>query len=244
MYFYSFATHQEELLYDFDLHLGDTLFKDEGCRFYRSLLSKEATPPQIDTVWVSRIDSVLMPHDGRYHKRFNFKTRFRYEGLDTLISSDSLYEENHIEIKINPLIEGVGIDFDPITKFYKFEYLHNFTLFCRTIDGKDAYGELPPVEPFMSPEYCNSIVLGIDEDDRKTGIIVYPNPSNGRFDLITSTSDFISFEITNCFGIKVQEKLIDKREIGIDLSAQTAGIYFIKVYNKNREFEIKKIIIN
>lgn len=96
----------------------------------------------------------------------------------------------------------------------------------------------------MFTDYCKSIVSGIDEDDSKTGIIVYPNPSDGSFDLVTSTSDLTSFEIVNCLGVKIQEKLIDKREIRIDLSAQAAGIYFIKLYNRKGKFEIKKISIN
>lgn len=246
VYFYSLNTDAEELLYDFDLRLGDTLFKNEGYRFYNSLLTDDQFP-KIDTVWVSRIDSVLMPHDNKYHKRFNFMTKYAESASDTvkLISSDSIYKNvnKHYEIKINPLIEGVGIDVNPISVWNGFEHAFDMRLFCRTIDEQVAYNETS-ILPFMSKANCKSIVSAIDEDDSKPGVIVYPNPSNGSFDLITPTSDFISFEIFNCLGVKIQDKLIDRREIKIDLSAQAAGIYFIKVYNRKREFEIKKISIN
>ncbi len=244
VYFYSFNTKQEELLYDFDLHIGDTLFKDDGYRFYRSLLSEEDLPPKIDTVWVSRIDSVLMPHDGRYHKRFNFKTKFQYMRVDTVISTDSVCNKiSYFEIKINPLIEGVGIDLNPIVHFNTFEYGFDFALFCRTIDGKKAFEGTPPMIPFMSTANCQSIVSAVEEEDKQFGFTVYPNPSSGEFELKMTGTTFNRIEIYNLLGVNIWNSAISTSELKIDCPVKVPGIYFIRLYKSNGQSITQKIAI-
>lgn len=246
VYYYSFKTNAEELLYDFDLKLGDTLFKNEGYRFYNSLLTDDQMP-KIDTVWVSRIDSVLMPHDNKYHRRFNFMTKFREFVGDTvkLLNSDSVYfgANDHYAIKINPLVEGVGIDFNPISVWNGFEHAFDMRLFCRTIDEQVAYNETS-ILPFMSKANCKSIVSGIDKEESKTGFTIYPNPSSGRFNLSTSPDNFTSFDIVNLLGCKVMNRPIKRTETEIDLSAQAPGIYFIRVYDNKEQFTTRKIILD
>lgn len=247
VYFYSFSTNQEELLYDFDLHLGDTLFKDDGYRFYRSLLSQESLP-KIDTVWVSRVDSVLMPHDGKYHKRFNFKTKFYYtSNFPVLINSDSVYKDvsEHFEIKINPLIEGVGIDFNPITAFNEFEYAYKAHLYCRTIDKKTAYFmDTTSILPFVSKVNCKSIITDVEEEKTTPVFSIYPNPSTGKFNLVAFDANENSYEIVNVLGVKIREGKIEKDETEIDLNGTSLGIYFIRVYNRKGQFATSKVIIH
>jgi len=244
VYLYTFDTNAETLLYDFDLHLGDTLFKNDGYRFYKSLLGDEIFPT-IDTVWVSSIDSILMAHDGLYHKRFNFKTWFRPYNKSYLISSDTVYYNNleGVKIRINSLVEGVGTDYAPVTTFNEFEHNWDYFLYCRSIDGKTVNNPNKNAPPFMSTIYCDPIVTGIDKEEKINSVKLYPNPSMGRFSLTTLNSESKSFEIINLLGVKIFNSTIEKDLTEIDLSAYPSGIYFICVYNKYGQSVTKKIMI-
>lgn len=249
VYFYSLRTNTEELLYDFDLQLGDTLFKKEGYRFYKSLFPDEQNP-KIDTVWVSRIDSVLMPHDNKYHKRFNFNTIYRDHQSAALISSDSIYiEQNHqYEIKINPLIEGVGIDVNPVTVWIGFEHALDMRLFCRTIDGQVAYTETS-FEPFMSKANCLSIVSGIEKENKGAEFLIYPNPVSETITiqlLNERETGQINVELIDILGNRIQllqgEPNTKKVQQKIDVSQLPRGLYFIHLQS-DRFDSIQKIIL-
>ncbi len=248
VYFYSFDTQTEKLLYDFDLHVGDTLFKNDGYRFYHSLLDNKYTHV-VDTVWVSRIDSVLMPNDNLYHKRFNFKCKYRFYSSEPyrIVTSDSIFfgANPNLALKINPLIEGVGADYEPITTYSFFEYNLHYNLFCRSINGKIAYsgmGVSPP--PFMSKTNCNSIITNINDDGHENATVtLYPNPSNGKFNLMTTGSEVIFFEVRNLLGVKILSSAIENNKIEIDMSSQASGIYFVQAFYRNGISVTKKIMI-
>jgi hypothetical protein len=252
VYAYFFDTNKEELLYDFDLHIGDTLFKNKNYTFYRSLFSGQywnGGPGIIDTVWVSHIDSILMPHDGLYHKRFNFQTKFKHYNQTNLISSDkiSVFKDDHgydVSIKINPLVEGVGLNFDNITLFTPFEVYYESMIICRSIGGKkiEIFSNMGGA-PFLSEIYCDPITVGIDEEQKKAAITLYPNPSAGKFKLITNNLEPDFFEITNLLGVNLLHSAILNNETEIELPYPT-GIYFIRVYDKKGQSITKKIIID
>jgi hypothetical protein len=244
VYLYLLNTQKEELLYDFDLHLGDTLFKDDKYRFYRSLLSDDPTP-EFDTVWVSHIDSVLMPQDGLYHKRFNFKTKFWYSSgqAPLLINSDSVFRNQYFKIKINPLVEGIGADFNPVTIYNQFEFSFDYHLYCRTIDGKTAYSDTLAFIPFMAKTNCNSIITAIDEEEENTNITIYPNPGTGTFNLLQTEFAMKFFEIYNAQGIKIIEESIQSNDAIVDMTSQPKGIYLIRMLDNNQNCLVRKIIL-
>lgn len=245
VYLYSFSSNTEELLYDFDLHLGDTLFKNDGYKFYHSLLEDEFYP-KIDTVWVSRVDSVLMPHDNLYHKRFNFETKYRIytnKPYETITSDKlSAIPGSGFILKINPLIEGVGPDYNPISSYGHFEYHWDYQLFCRSIDKKISYADTASRPPFMLKANCNSIITGVDENEESGFLMLYPNPSNGKFDLTTGTS-IKFFEICNLLGVKILSATIETNKMEIDISGQSSGIYFIRFFYRDGTSVTKKIMI-
>jgi hypothetical protein len=245
VYLYLLNSNTEELLYDFDLQLGDTIFKNRGYTFYRSLLSSESSI-KIDTAWVSRIDSVLMPHDGLYHKRFSFNATFE-AGNNELISTDSIINAKNYKIKIDPLIEGVGIYYNPVRLLYVFENAWELYPQCMSIDGQTVYYKIsntsPP--PFIKPNLCNSIITGIDKNNPEDIIAtLYPNPSNGKFELITSNLKNSSFEISNLLGTIILRSKIESNKTEIDLMIQTPGIYFMRIYVSTDVIVTKKIIVN
>jgi hypothetical protein len=258
VYLYLFSEKKEVLLYDFDLHVGDTLFKKEGYGFYRSLFHPEVTgigaASSIDTVWVSRIDSVITPHDGLYHKRFHFKAKYAFPkgGANPAyytITSDSNNETHtptgdYFTIKINPLIEGVGPEFDPVTSRSMFEYAFDYSLFCRSIDEKPLNVYTENSNPFYSKLYCSSITIGMDQEDKNTSISVYPNPSYGKFILKVADAELKRFEVINVLGMKILSAQIQNNETMIDLTNQPKGIYFIRTYDKNNQYAISKVILD
>jgi hypothetical protein len=248
VYLYSLGTNTEELLYDFDLKVGDTLFKNRNYGFYHSILSSTSDHTiKIDTAWVSRIDSVLMPHDGLYHKRFNFKASFS-NGKKEIIDSDSTTNlmVKGYKIKINPLIEGVGFEYNSLNVFVRFEFAWELFPQCMSIDGQTVYYKIssmgPP--PFIKPNLCNSIITGINENKDEVVATLYPNPSNGKFELLTHDLQNASFEITNILGTTILKSKIEKDKTEIDLMTQATGIYFIRIYTSTGLLTTKKIVIN
>jgi hypothetical protein len=245
VYLYSINTQKEQLLYDFDLHVGDTLFKNTGYGFYSSILSRpQSAYIKIDTVWVSRVDSILMPHDGLYHKRFNFNATFR-DSKRYHISSDSMFKIPGLGLKINPLIEGIGEPYNPVSIIYGFEYEWILQPHCISIDGKTVYkssSTSPP--PFLNSTLCNSIITAVNESKEDQGVTLFPNPSNGKFELLTYDLKNSSFEISNILGTTILKSKIESGKTEIDLTPQPTGIYFIRIYAPTGLIMTKKIVIN
>lgn len=98
--------------------------------------------------------------------------------------------------------------------------------------------------PVQVINLCNGII-GISENAKENFISVYPNPSNGIFQLRLDnlTSDKIVLEIYNACGEKVYLTSNIVTQMKIDLSAQPKGIYFIKMYDGTNIYN-KKIIIH
>lgn len=244
VYLYSIKTKTEELLYDFDLHVGDTLFKDTGYGLPRSILDSWQPLKNRDTVWVSRIDSILMPHDGRYHRRFNLKARYGYTSTYYTITSDTVFVAPHKEyrIKINPLIEGVGFPYSPISLLMGFEAGYELALYCMTIDKKTWYhGNIPP--PFMYDAYCYSIIDAVNENEKIELVSIYPNPGDGKFKLVAPDFHPSFIEVTNALGICIFKSTIENETTDFDLSTQAPGMYFIRIFNADNTCMSRKLII-
>lgn len=68
-----------------------------------------------------------------------------------------------------------------------------------------------------------------------TEIQIYPNPTNGRFSI--DIDDFENIEILNSRGLIIT----DTKNRDIDISYQTAGVYFIRIFTKKETLIIKII---
>ena len=102
--------------------------------------------------------------------------------------------------------------------------------------GMTFYGGTYDVGTVFKYQYY---VNGIAENNAGAGFNVYPNPGSGKF-LISSNRDISSIEIYNSMGKKVFQSKNPHKEI--DISNQTKGIYFIKIYN-GQTVLAKKIVI-
>lgn len=246
VYFYSSELKTEELLYDFDLQVGDTLFKNDGYHFYRSLLpSPSIMPVKIDTVWVSSIDSVFMLHDGRNHRRFNLMTRLKYNNKYYQVSSGTIFNTPDIRIMINPLIEGVGTPYTPISTYYLFEYAWEFESICVSINQYPLLTYNPSTSPpFIKGYLCNSIITEVAEEKNTPEARVFPNPTSGTFLLNTPTRGKKTVEILDMLGNRILKLTVETTQTTIDLTSVPSGIYFIRIYNLNGSVNVQKLVIN
>lgn len=248
VYVYFFNSQTEQLFYDFNLHVGDTL-KDK--HFYSSLLFEpySLSGPFIDSVWVYRIDSLLLPHDGLYHKRFHFKAKFHPYNKSLLISSDSVYEfrDIHTSIRINPLVEGLGPEYFPVSLSSGFEYFHELHMNCLSIDGKMVYENPstgPPAVFFMNKILCGSVLTTIENENTDVHTTIYPQPSNGRFNLQFQSSGKRVVCIYNSCGACVFESTLDTEVATLDLSSQLPGIYLIHTLDREGMVYTHKLVID
>ncbi len=87
-------------------------------------------------------------------------------------------------------------------------------------------------------------ILGIDNPEFTTSILVFPNPTS---DLITvknkTTEQLVSITIFDLNGriVKINSSLDEGRETQIDLTTLASGLYFLKINTKNTSL-IKRII--
>jgi hypothetical protein len=245
VYRYLFNTHAEELLYDFDLNVGDTIFKKNGFGFFPDLF---LTPLyiKIDTAWVFRIDSILMPHDNLYHKRFNFMAKVKpLMSPSVLANSDKLIHSGTVNIKIEPLIEGVGEYYNAISEFDDKEYFWSLRYFCISIDKKTIISDPGPgMSPPHDPALCNTIITNVAEEIGLNRSVLFPNPSNGKLELRTKPSINNHFEINDILGKKIYASKIENETTAIDLRDETPGIYFIRIYSTTGNSQTLKLIIN
>lgn len=74
--------------------------------------------------------------------------------------------------------------------------------------------------------------------------IIYPNPSNGTFTLVSNNGVFSNVTVENSSGEIVFKSDFTGAELSISLSKVSAGIYFVKTVDNNGLIQVKKIIIN
>lgn len=93
------------------------------------------------------------------------------------------------------------------------------------------------------PDIC-ALPVGLKEVSKQISLFeVYPNPFNSKFTIELSTSELVSIEIYNVVGDVVKKQTISENKSVIDLSAYSAGVYFVKVSTKSGS-DIKRIVKN
>ena len=92
---------------------------------------------------------------------------------------------------------------------------------------------------FVAKYDCNNNV-GMNELNNDTNIALYPNPTNGIFNLDLENADGYIF-IYNILGEIVLQSKINDTQIKFDLSNKPAGIYFVNVISDSKNYS-KKII--
>jgi len=86
---------------------------------------------------------------------------------------------------------------------------------------------------------CSDGIQKIIDDDN---ISIYPNPTNNKFSIeIDNRNESYNLEILNTIGQVVLNKKITNNVEQVDLSGQSAGVYFVKLQSGNNTI-VKKVI--
>jgi len=87
-----------------------------------------------------------------------------------------------------------------------------------------------------------SVTTGIQEAEVENDVVLYPNPSNGKF-FVKSAQQISSIEILNILGAQVYAAKVGADKTEIDLSAQPKGIYIYRLLSNDKNLGTGKIII-
>ena len=113
--------------------------------------------------------------------------------------------------------------------------------FCREI-GKDSLGNIIRTGGFEVNVQNPGAITNIKSDQKENDkIVVFPNPSEGRTNLILHQfSNKATIKVFNIAGSKVIEmKNCTGNKFNIDLTNQQSGIYFIEVTDMNSIYRTK-----
>jgi Secretion system C-terminal sorting domain len=88
-------------------------------------------------------------------------------------------------------------------------------------------------------------VLSMANNVLENEVSIFPNPSNGIFNLKGVNNDLTNskIEIFNSIGTQIYKSELKQDSNEIDISNQSKGIYFIKISNEGKT-QTKKIILN
>lgn len=87
------------------------------------------------------------------------------------------------------------------------------------------------------------MATGIDEINNNFNYSIFPNPSNGKFNIETENSFINTIEIFDIVGKKIYSKLnIKNTKSEVDISNQNNGVYFINVTTNKINFTTKIIL--
>ena len=107
--------------------------------------------------------------------------------------------------------------------------------------ANDSSGLNVPFNTSTDSIMINS-TAGIKEINNNVHIDIYPNPSNGVFNISCAKVKNMTIEIYNSLGDLVCSKLITNVSNYFDLSNQPAGLYFAKIMSENKILDTEKIM--
>jgi hypothetical protein len=153
--------------------------------------------------------------------------------------------------------------FDELNKRYTFSAMdNNNNLYLYTIDATNGQIISNPSFPvFVAPynlietKYDNSsgnlyalhwgqnseLTTGIEGPNQNSEVIIFPNPSSGKFVVQCANVKIQSLKMYNMLGELVYSTT--QLNLVIDLSSQPNGVYFIHIISE-RGRAVKKVVIN
>lgn len=191
------GSHTEQLLYDFNMKVGDTV---------KGFLSLFTSSP--DTIY--SIDSVLV--GSNFHKRWNI----------------SSYYDLHI-------IEGVGSTYGLIQPFSaNTTDLPDFSVICFSQNGKTLYPD--------TSTNCEVVNSTGDIKDGQELIKVYPNPSQGSFNIdFGQTDDINDIQIADLSGRIFMHQSVNANSC-INITNLPKGTYLLYLTDDEHRIIFRKLI--
>jgi hypothetical protein len=163
---------------------------------------------------IQSIDSILI--GSQYRKRWNIPPMCGWGGPAPRI------------------IEGIGSVFGLLELPCGIEK-NSRTLECFSQNNRTLYPN------YDATTGCVILTTVIEKEDIKN-ISIFPNPSNGKFQLTLNNLKLNTFEITDVLGNIILRSEIKNETTEIDLSDRSTGIYFVRISNSKGNFVVKKIV--
>ena len=86
--------------------------------------------------------------------------------------------------------------------------------------------------------------VGLSENSLINSFIIYPNPTNGVFQIKTNATALNStIKIYNVLGELVYSQNMKNSSSMMDLRYLEKGVYFIKLFTENNSMNTKKLIL-
>ncbi len=95
----------------------------------------------------------------------------------------------------------------------------------------------------LLPVYLNHDVAVDDKKNEKRQMLVYPNPSHGKVNLITDNQEYKILKVSNMSGQNIITLENNLSNTELDLTNFDPGIYLFEVHQKNIKIETLKIVI-
>ena len=114
------------------------------------------------------------------------------------------------------------------------------TLYCNGNTNSTNFAGTLGTMTVGGPYVVNLSTLSNNEVEFKTNVYVYPNPSNGVFNL--EVDEAIDYEMYNLLGSKLKQGKILDNVSQLDLSSFESGIYLLKVIDTNKKSKTIKLI--
>lgn len=108
----------------------------------------------------------------------------------------------------------------------------------------NAHMELGELSLYQEDDKCVDFVGGTSEEDNQPPIIIYPNPSNGIFTIMSEKITVGEVNILNQIGQTVYEVEIQNGVSQIDIVNQSSGVYYYIVRDENGHFFTGMIVKN
>ncbi|MCX6232661.1 MAG: T9SS type A sorting domain-containing protein [Bacteroidetes bacterium] len=107
------------------------------------------------------------------------------------------------------------------------------------ITGIESQYTASATPPFINgymifPRYLSDLfTTAVNENTSlQSGYSIYPNPSNGKFEVLTTTKNTVDISIYTLYGSLIYHAAQVKAKASIDISQYAKGVYLIKIADK------------
>ncbi|OYU96038.1 MAG: alpha-amylase [Bacteroidetes bacterium B1(2017)] len=159
------------------------------------------------------------------------------------------YEGSEIIVMVNTSNEAYDSVLFTVTRAdganwtYQIQDIYNDSEFMNYPNWGNLYKFILPLKPYQTRILKFAYITGLEPTNWNPDIKLFPNPSNGAFNIeMNQINEPIELSVFSMDGKEVYASTITQKNNTYFIN-QEAGIYFIKLKNKNGQTIIKKLLI-